>query len=151
MISPVVDTFPGSLHRMRQLLKGDFVRYVTCPKCDEVYRYDDAVEVCGTMRTGKPCKSCGSQILKVVQNNRGSQLLYPIKTYCYRPLRTSLQLLLDRPDFYSECEKWKKRQQSETFSDVFDGRIWQEFQCYNGKPLLQEPFTYGLMMNIDCL
>ena len=152
VISPVVDTFPGSLHRMRQLLKvdeGGFVRYVTCPKCDEVYRYDDAVEVCGTMRTGKPCKSCGSQILKVVQNNRGSQLLYPIKTYCYRPLRTSLQLLLDRPDFYSECEKWKKRQQSETFSDVFDGRIWQEFQCYNGKPLLQEPFTYGLMMNID--
>ena len=75
VISPVVDTFPGSLHRMRQLLKvdkGGFVRYVTCPKCDEVYRYDDSVEICGTMRKGKPCNLV---VLKYLR----SQLLYPTK------------------------------------------------------------------------
>ena len=33
--------------------------------------------------------------------------------------------------------------------DVFDGKIWRDSQHYEGKPFLGEPFTYGLMLNID--
>lgn len=152
-ISPVVDIFPGTIYQMRQFLKlgkGTFVRYVTCPKCSKVYKYDDCVETCGRMKKSKPCRLCGSQLLKTVQTCSGAQLLYPIRTYCYRPLRESLQLLLDRPGFYSDCEKWRYRQQqSAMLTDIFDGKIWHDFQDYNGKPFLREPFTYGLMINVD--
>ena len=35
------------------------------------------------------------------------------------------------------------------YDDVFDGQIWKDFQVYDGVPFLSEPFTYGLMLNID--
>ena len=94
-ISPIVS---GTLYRMHQILKiqeGSFVRYVTCPECSEVYKYDDCIVICGRTKKSKKCKSCGSRLLKVVQTRSGAQLLHPIRTYCYRPLRKSLQLLLD--------------------------------------------------------
>lgn len=62
-ISPVVYSFPVTLYRMRQLLniqEGSFIRYVTCPECSEVYKYDDCIETCGSTKKGKKCKSCGS-------------------------------------------------------------------------------------------
>ena len=33
----------------------------------------------------------------------------------------------------------------------YDGKIWQDFQNYEGKPFLSQPFCYqyGLMLNID--
>jgi len=34
-------------------------------------------------------------------------------------------------------------------SDVFYGRIWSEFQNYDGEPFLSTPFSLGLMMNFD--
>ncbi len=34
-------------------------------------------------------------------------------------------------------------------SSIYDGQIWAEFQEYNGKPFLSQPFTYGLMLNVD--
>ena len=34
-------------------------------------------------------------------------------------------------------------------SDVYDGKIWKEFQTYRGQPFLSQPFTYGLMVNVD--
>ncbi len=34
-------------------------------------------------------------------------------------------------------------------SIYYDGRIWAEFQEYNGKPFLSQPFTYRLMLNVD--
>ena len=32
---------------------------------------------------------------------------------------------------------------------IFDGKVWHDFQDFNGKPFLREPFTFGLMMNVD--
>lgn len=151
-ISPIVNSFPGTLYRMRQILKiqeGSFIRYVTCPECSEVYTYDECIETCGSTKKGKKCKLCGSHLLKLVQTRSGARLLHPIRTYCYRPLRKSLQLLLERPNFYSDCEKWRNRSDNNMLSDVFDGKIWHDFQEYSGKPFLCEPFTFGLMMNVD--
>jgi len=34
-------------------------------------------------------------------------------------------------------------------SDVYDGKVWADFQQYDGKPFLSQPFTYGLMLNVD--
>lgn len=35
------------------------------------------------------------------------------------------------------------------YEDVYDGKIWREFQTYHGEPFLENSFTYGLMLNID--
>jgi len=33
--------------------------------------------------------------------------------------------------------------------DVYDGKVWKDFQSYNGQPFLSEPGNYALMMNMD--
>lgn len=97
-------------------------------------------------KKGRKCKSCRSNLLKLVKTRSGAQMLHPIRTYCYRPLHKSL---LDRPNFYSDCAKWKNQPVSDMLSDVYDGKVWHDFQDYNGKPFLWEPFTFRLMMNVD--
>lgn len=148
-----VTIFPRSLYQMRRFLKlekNSFVRYVTCPKCSEICKCEDCVEIKGTKRMSKPCSICGAKLLKTVHMANKQELLYPIRTYSYRSLRSSLQLLLDRPNFYLDCEHWKNRKQKDnSFSDVYDGAIWQEFQSYGGKPFLSESYTFGLMINVD--
>ena len=34
------------------------------------------------------------------------------------------------------------------YADVHDGKIWKDFQPYNGKPFLSEARTLGLMLNV---
>jgi hypothetical protein len=33
--------------------------------------------------------------------------------------------------------------------DIFDGRIWCDFQMYEGVPFSAAPRNYGLMLNVD--
>ena len=49
------------------------------------------------------------------------------------------------------CHLWRTRKQTEKLSDIYDGKIWQDFQKFNGKDLLADPHTLGLMLNIDWL
>ena len=49
------------------------------------------------------------------------------------------------------CHLWRTRKQTEKLSDIYDGKIWQDFQIFNGKDLLADPHTLGLMLNIDWL
>ena len=38
---------------------------------------------------------------------------------------------------------------SGVIDDVCDGKIWSEFQCYNGQPCLSQAMNLTLMMNFD--
>jgi hypothetical protein len=61
-----------------------------------------------------------------------------------------LQELLQRPGFKESCEKWRQRERKHgIYTDIYDGKIWEEFQTYHGSGFLSKPFTYGLMMNVD--
>lgn len=33
--------------------------------------------------------------------------------------------------------------------DVYDGKIWQDFQYVSGQPLLPEPHNFALIRNVD--
>lgn len=58
--------------------------------------------------------------------------------------------LLNRLGFIDICNHWRKLEiPDSSYRDVYDGRIWNEFKVYNGKPFLSNFFTYGLMLNID--
>ena len=70
--------------------------------------------------------SCGALLLKTVELAGGRTYLYPFLSYCYIGLDQSLQLLLDQPDFYNQCEQWRlRRPRDGMFYDVYDGEVWR--------------------------
>ena len=125
----IAKSFPTTVYSLQKLLgvrKDIFVRYVTCPKCYAIYQYSQCIEVSGTRKSSKCCsnESCKSLLLRSVETSDGRQLLYPFKTYCYRPLKESLQEFLNRPGFSESCEKWRDLRKDGMLAEIYDGRIW---------------------------
>ena len=55
-----------------------------------------------------------------------------------------------RPGFLEKCEEWKNRpQNSEFLSDVYNGKVWNDFIFVDGQPFLSQPHTWLLSMNVD--
>ena len=50
--------------------------------------------------------------------------------------------------FYGYVSTWRKRVSS-GLSDVYDGRIWKEFQVIHGRPFLFKEHNLTYMLNID--
>ena len=78
--------------------------------------------------------------------------MYPHKVFCYQSLIKTLQTFVSRTGFTEKCELWRKREIrsfAQVLCDVFEGRIWKEFQHYNGKPFLAEPRNFAFMLNVD--
>ena len=93
---------------------------------------------------------CGTLLIKTIELASGRKIFYPFMTYCYLGLQASLQTLLKCPGFSSSCEEWRSRRvKSGVMDDVYDGKIWNEFQCYNGQPYLSQAWNLALMMNFD--
>ena len=36
-----------------------------------------------------------------------------------------------------------------TIKDIYDGNIWKEFQFYKGNAFLNQPYSLGLILNVD--
>lgn len=130
---------------------GSFVQYVACPNCYEVYEYKDCIKRCGTKDTSEKCsrkigrRPCGTLLLKSIKLSTGRLSLRPFKTYCYMPIKNSLQELLNRPGFQDACERWRNRKVTEgVMSDIYDGKIWKDYQEYKGEPFLSLPFIMVL-------
>ena len=154
---------PSSLYTASRLEnRPNFRRYVVCRRCHKIYYIKECCDSC--TQTVKTCsfiaypshphrsmqRSCGTALLKTVELANGKTYFYPFLTYCYIGLDQSLQQILDRPDMYSLCEVWRARNQKEgVLQDVYDGRVWNEFQCFDGNPFLSESGNLALMMNMD--
>ena len=94
--------------------------------------------------------ACACPLLKTVELSGGRHLLYPFMTYYYLGLEVSLQSFVNRVGFLEKCEEWRNLQQRDgIYSDVYDGKIWKDFQVYRGVPFLQTPNNFVLMMNFD--
>ena len=88
--------------------------------------------------------------MKQLRTCSGNIILRPYLVYCYKSLIDSLQMLLLRPKFFVECEKWRKRTcKPGCYSDIYDGKIWHEFQTYNGQPFLSVPYNFAFQLNVD--
>lgn len=146
-------------------LQNEYTKFVVCPKCWELYLYEDAMIKNGSQQTSKRCtfieyphhsiKSrrarCNACLLKTVElASTGKKKLYPYKIYCYKSLQSILQDFLLRPDFSQECEHWRSRPPSNSlYRDIYDGEVWKYFQEVGGVPFLSSPFTLALMLNVD--
>ena len=159
--------FPKSLHLVRKQLGIDqdkFIKYVVCPKCHSLYNFNDCYEQLHRRKVTKKCSfvqfphhrqhfrrtKCGEPLLKEVLLKTGETKLYPFKVYCYNSIIENLKHFLQRPGFEAKCEMWRSRDVPEGYlADVFDGRIWKEWQYVNGKPYLAAPRNYAFMLNVD--
>ena len=95
------------------------------------------------------CSHCGTLLLRSVKLVSGELLLYPFKVFCYQGLRGSLENFLLHPGFVDLCEHWRSLPNSTELRDIYDGKIWQEFQHIDGQPALAAPYVYAVMINID--
>lgn len=159
----IASLLPSSLYSAKRENQVHYVRYVVCKKCHKVYYLKDCLQGTGPQRS-KCCSfirfpnhsqrrmrsPCGSVILKTVELAGGHTHFYPFLTYCYLSVEVSLQILLNRPDFFNSCELWRARNaEVGVLSDVYDGQVWKDFQSFNNEPFLSESGNYALMMNLD--
>lgn len=167
VFSSFAAVFPGSVYLLWKRLglkKDNFTKYVVCRKCFSIYTYDECLlDVEGQTISAKCSfieypnhtqpgrrKRCGELLLKRVTLLDGTTKLYPFKSYCYKPIQQSLQNLVSRPGFEDLCEVWRLRKQQPGFmTDVYDGRIWKEFQTEEKQSFLNQKNNYALMLNLD--
>lgn len=156
-----------SIHKSLGLKNDNFVKYVVCPKCKNVYNMDDCVirKLNGNVVSAKCSyvgfprhphphrrRPCGTILMKSMRSHTGKKFLHPKEIYCYRKLTESLQDLILRPDFAEKCESWRDRQTKlpeGVLGDCYEGKIWRDFQVVEDEPFLSVPNNFGLMMNID--
>ena len=94
-------------------------------------------------------QACGALLLRQVKC--GSRMLYyPFKTYCWKSIIDTIQGFLSQPNFLHKCEHWRARDsQIGVMHDIYDGRVWKDFQVVCGRDFFNQPHNFGLMMNID--
>ena len=73
--------------------------------------------------------------------------------YPYTSLISSLKSLLSRSGLLEECEKWRQQNMesvgTQAVTDVFQGRLWQEFLEFNGTPFLRQKYSIVFILNVD--
>lgn len=149
---------------MRKLLgidRNNFTHFICCRVCHKLYLESDVIVVNQTTTTVKSCSGskfskgkykgkCGGELVEKLRLKDGNFHYRPHKVYCYRPVIESLESMLKRPGFEDQCEEWRTRKNNSLISDIFDGKIWDQFKTKpNGAPFLSVPHNYGLMVNVD--
>ena len=165
--STATDLCPKSLKAVQKYLKlstDEFIQYVVCPKCDSVYELQACIskQLHGQL-TAKQCvhiqfphhpcyiyrQPCGTPLLHKVC--RGSNVQFqPYKVYLYQPITKTLTRLCNRSNFLLMCERWRQlTAYTEYMSDVYDGNIWKEWQCWKGRNFLSLPYSLATTLNLD--
>ena len=160
----LANVIPKSVYALRKaqgLLEDRFTKYVVCAKCSTLYQLSDIMQknkqipTCTNVpfpdhpqrRFRSPC---GEKLLKEVILKGEKRVLYPVKTYCYKSIISSLKCMLDRRGFKQMAESWRSRKRVPgTFRDVYDGRVWREFQSKDSESFFEIPGRYGFTMNVD--
>ena len=153
---------PRNIHSARSITtdsRNNFTRYACCPRCSSIYEWNP-----NTTGLSDSCeniafpdhpqahhrKACGKKIHKKVKTITGKTKHRPISVYCYKSIIESLREMIKCPGFIDKCEQWRKREKvSGKYRDIYDGKIWEEFQVYNDKPFLSLPYNFAFQLNID--
>ena len=168
-IREAAEKLPKSLPTLRREVNIDlntFAQYVVCVRCHSLYEYKE----CLTERNGKqesmkcmfveyprhPQQSrrqpCGEMLLKYVKSVSGKCRLKPRKVFCSYDLITSISKILNENGIINLLQEWKSRVNSTIcLSDVYDGRLWKEFQaqCSNDSNSVCEVVNLAFMLNVD--
>ncbi|XP_022102683.1 uncharacterized protein LOC110985747 [Acanthaster planci] len=163
-LTEIAGVIPQSVYMIRRHLKFDrdsFIKYAVCPKCAKLYDFGELFyEVDGTSNPRKCSNSwiksrgrqitCNSKLVKAVRFADGSKKYYPLKIYCYQSIIECLENMIKREGFLDDCQKWKGRNiPGESLADVYEGKLWKQFQAYHEQPLETGKYFFGFMINCD--
>lgn len=84
------------------------------------------------------------------QLRQGQAKQWSSPTKCLR--KAAVTNLANRRGFVDLCEKWRERWNSVpdgVMYDIYDGRMWREFQRVCGKSFLESSFTWCFTLNVD--
>lgn len=157
---------PRTVSMCRNMLgvKKSFQTFVCRVKCNSLYELGSCFDKLNGKPASKRCvhveypnhpmvhfrsKKCGTLLLKEVKIG-SKQFHYPFRNYCYKSLKESLNRLMCRKDFITNCELWRNREHvPHVLEDIYDGRVWHDFQCVGGRDFLKQPNAFALMLNVD--
>ena len=94
---------------------------------------------------------CNTPLMKWVCVG-GKARLVPRKTFHYHSAIAGIEKILQSEHFLQYCDLWKKRPSSipnGVYSDIYDGKVWQDFQHIDGTSFLADSGNLWLMLNID--
>lgn len=168
LLSKLGRAFPSTLYRAKKILgrvHERFKRYASCPACHKLYALENCWFKCGNKKESHKCSyvqyprhmqarmriPCGQKLLKCMRSSNGTEYLVPFQTYCYMSVISSLEELLNKPNYVNICESWKgRKKRPNKLCDVYDGQMWKHFECdENGLPFLMAKHNYLLMLNCD--
>ena len=59
-------------------------------------------------------------------------------------------MLINRTNFLEKCDKWRQRvTEDDLLTDIYDGRLWNDFQMYAGKEFLAHPNYLAVGLGCD--
>lgn len=152
-------------HRVNRALhfhKDGFEHLVVCPTCSCVRTLETCIfdEQKQSRLLRCDCKHfpdhphpsrqsyCNAELVRLVKRKAGPPVPRPLLVMPYRPLLTHLVRMLQRPNFEDQLEHWRTRFRSRVDSDpivdVHDGKLWRDWQTFEGQPLLAEQGTLAL-------
>ena len=172
LVLPGLDAFikflPQTIYSARKLTitTTNITKYICCRSCHSIYSLNQGTIIVNGISVARDCefikypnhtqvqhrKKCGTALMRSIRLPSGKEKLYPCLIYCYNSVINSLQEMLRRPGFVSNCELWRKSYTSintGSYFDIYDGKIWHDFQSYDGVPFLSLPYNFALHLNVD--
>ena len=151
-------TYMLKRHPLVENQNPQFTFYCICCKCECSYSIDDCISlhVCSNVKyPNHPHKSrrssCQSMLVRKIKTGKGYSFR-PKKVYVYNSIIENVKLLMSRPRFVQLCGIWKDQQREPgVLTDIYDGKVWEEFRKYDDKMLLNVPHNLGFMLNVDWL
>lgn len=157
---------PKSLNTIRKLIhnkSNGLCEFVVCSKCHALYepskcivkehgqeqsKYCDYIEYPRHPHSSRRLK-CNTPLMKWVRVG-GKSKLVPCKTFLYHSVIAGIGRLLQNEHFLSSCELWRRRNiPSGIYCDIYDGKVWQDFQHVNGIPFLADAGSLNLCLTLN--
>lgn len=160
-ISSFAKKLPTTLYMAKTLTnsnKESFVRYVTCPKCKFLYKTEHSrLKLPDKTLVSRKCEFTEyphypfpAYCVPCKQVKTSAGKLYPRQIFCYKSLIEFLNKMIRRNDFVSKCELWRNRKRKVgVYSDIYDGKVWEDFLEYDSVPFLSVPYNFALSLNVD--
>lgn len=156
-----------TLEKLANVHQQSYKTFVMCQKCSCIYEWEEAyTENAMGARQTKHCSyihyprhpqvrfrtPCGEPLLHEVLLSKGKRALRPFKQLYYQSAIDSLKQLVKQPGILQQLNAWRTRSVGQgILNDVYDGKIWEEFQTVDGVPFLSDKknICLGLIMNVD--
>lgn len=156
-----------TLEKLANIHQQKYKSFVMCKKCSCIYKWEEAyTENTSGIRQTEHCTyvsyprhpqqrfrtPCNEPLLREVLLSKGKRALRPFKQFCYHSVIDSLKHLVQQPGILEQLNTWRTRRVGQgILNDVYDGKIWKDFQNVDGAPFLSDEnnVCLGLIMNVD--